>query len=382
MERLTAVGSLVAGPVGPVMPELPDKAIGIDAAPDRAGPVFPLLVELDWAETPPELPETAMGTETTAALPPLPPPASPMATPEPPTARPGNTPRLTATPPGPATGRATPPLPPSPAKARMSRSFRAAPVDPDVAFDEALAPELATLMALPLAIASPVSPDRPELPEVASPPTAIAVPRIPVLIAVGLDVAAPVAPVEPELPETAIGADTADETAGPVFPVLVELDCDDDDPELPEIATGLATTLELPPEPPLALPTAMLEPPTATPPPTLTASPPPPATGTATPPLPPLPATAEMPTLLEAFPVEPEPEVDSAPAPELAVLLAPPVAMASPVSPELPEFPDVASACAAVELRMRNATTANAPARNVRRGFRKDSDFNVSDFIG
>jgi hypothetical protein len=72
--------------------------------------------------------------------------------------------------------------------------------------------------------------------------------------------------------------------------------------------------------------------------------------------------------LLDALPVEPEPDAEPAPAPELAVLLAPPVAIASPVSPELPEFPDVASALAAVELRTRNATTANAPARNVRMG--------------
>jgi hypothetical protein len=154
-----------------------------------------------------------------------------------------------------------------------------------------------------------------------------------------------------------------------VLPVLVALDCDDDEPELPEMATGLATTLELPPEPPLELPTAMLEPPIATPPPTLTASPPPPATGTATPPLPPLPATAAMSTLLDAVPVEPEPDVEPAPAPDDAVLLAPPVAVASPVSPELPEFPELASAWAAVAPRRRSATTANAPARNVRRAF-------------
>jgi hypothetical protein len=200
----------------------------------------------------------------------------------------------------------------------------------------------------------------------------MAVPRIPVLIAVGLDVAAPVAPVDPELPDTAMGADTALDEAGPVLPVLVALDCEDDDPELPEWATGVATTVELPPEPPLALPTATLEPPTAAPAPAFTAPPPAPATGTATPPLPPLPPTAAMPVLLDALPVDPEPDVEPAPAPELAVLSAPPVAIASPVSPELPEFPDVASACAAVELRMRNATAANAPTTNVRKGLLND----------
>jgi len=137
-------------------------------------------------------------------------------------------------PPGPATGTATPPLPPSPAAAKMPSTLRAEPVDPELALDVASAPELATLLALPLAIAAPVLPELPELPEVALPPTAIAVPSIPVLTATGLDVAAPVAPVEPELPDTAIGAETALDEAGPVFPVLVALDCDDADPELPD----------------------------------------------------------------------------------------------------------------------------------------------------
>jgi hypothetical protein len=45
--KLIAVGLLVAGPVAPVDPELPEIAIGTDAAPDEAGPVCPLLVELD-----------------------------------------------------------------------------------------------------------------------------------------------------------------------------------------------------------------------------------------------------------------------------------------------------------------------------------------------
>jgi hypothetical protein len=132
----------------------------------------------------------------------------------------------------------------------MPSVFAAEPVEPDLAFEFASAPELATLLVSPLAIAAPVFPELPELPDVASPPTAIAVPSIPVLIAVGFDVAAPVAPVDPELPDTAMGADTALDEAGPVFPVFVALDCDDDEPELPDWATGAATTVELPPEPP------------------------------------------------------------------------------------------------------------------------------------
>ncbi len=135
---------------------------------------------------------------------------------------------------------------------------------PDLATELAPAPELAWLSAKPIARASPVSPELPEFPDVASPPMAMAAPRMPVLMAVGLEVALPVFPVGPELPETATGDEVALEVAEPVLPELVALDCDDAAPELPEVAVGLTFTVTSPPLPPLLSAMATLEPPTAT----------------------------------------------------------------------------------------------------------------------
>ena len=80
------------------------------------------------------------------------------------------------------------------------------------------------------------------------------------LLAVTLDVvplwvvlALPEPPVEPELPEMATGLDTAVDVAGPVLPVLVALDEALTSPELPDWATGVITELVELPEPPLAL---------------------------------------------------------------------------------------------------------------------------------
>ena len=53
----------------------------------------------------------------------------------------------------------------------------------------------------PEAVALPVEPEPPEVPEVALPPVARAEPSGAVLTAAGSAVAAPVAPVAPELPE-------------------------------------------------------------------------------------------------------------------------------------------------------------------------------------
>ena len=116
---------------------------------------------------------------------------------------------------------------------------------------------------------------------------------------------------------------------------------------MPELALGLATTVALPPLPPLALPAATLDPPVAedepvVPTAVLVAPPPPPETGMAAPPLPPLPPAATTTTVLLALPVEPDVAVEFAPAPELAELLALPIAVAAPVDPESPERPDVA----------------------------------------
>jgi hypothetical protein len=240
-------------------------------------------------------------------------------------------------------------------------------VEPDAALLVALAPELALLTALPTAMAGPVLPELPELPDVAVPPMATAVPRMPVLVAVGFDVAPPVLPVLPELPETATGLLTADDDAGPVFPVLVALDCDEADPEFPDVATGLTLTVEPPPDPPLAVVWATLDPPTAVlvpmvPTDTLAAEPPAPDTAGASPPLPPLPPAATIVVWFTAAPVEPDPDVEPEPAPDEAVLVAPPVAIAGPVAPEPPVFPEV-WAQDGEEVRRITAKTAAAEAR-------------------
>lgn len=171
---------------------------------------------------------------------------------------------------------------------------------------------------------------------------AIAVPRMPVLIAVGPEITVPVPPVEPvlpELPETASGLDVAVELALPVLPVLVALLCDDVLPELPDSALGLTLTNTSPPSPPPASITTTersrrsmgssrvgpLGPGTMTMPPA------PPSSAS--------PPTATMFTRLLAAPVNPEMEVELAPAPELALLIALPTAMAGPVDPEFPELP-------------------------------------------
>jgi hypothetical protein len=191
---------------------------------------------------------------------------------------------------------------------------------------------------------------------------------MPVLVAVGFDVAAPVPPVEPELPETATGLLTADEDAGPVFPVLVALDCDFEAPELPDVATGVTLTVEPPPEPPLAELVATLEPPVAVlvpivPTDTFAAGPPAPDAAADKPPPPPLPPAATIVVWLTAAPVAPEPDVEPEPAPDEAALFAPPVATAGPVDPEVPEFPVVAWAQDGVDCRSSRAKTAATEAR-------------------
>ena len=191
---------------------------------------------------------------------------------------------------------------------------------------------------------------------------------MPVLVAVGFDVALPVEPVEPEFPETATGLLTADDDAGPVFPVLVALDCDDAEPEFPDVATGLTLTVEPPPEPPLAELLATLEPPAAVlvpmvPTDTLAAEPPAPDAAGASPPLPPLPPAATIVVWFTAAPVEPEPDVEPEPAPDDAELVAPPVAIAGPVDPELPESPETIWAWDGAEDSRSTAKTAAAVAR-------------------
>jgi hypothetical protein len=313
----------------------------------------------------------AEGLDVMPTAPPAPPLAEPTATLEPPMAevepRVPNE-RLRAGPPAPETPTATPPLPPRPPRATMSEALTAAPVPPDAELLVALAPELATLLALPTARAGPVFPEFPELPDTAPPPMATAVPRMPELVAVGFDVAAPVLPVLPELPETATGLLTACDDAGPVFPVLVALDCDDEDPEFPDLATGATLTVAPPLEPPLADVWDTLEPPVAVlvptvPTDTFAAGPPAPDAAAATPPPPPLPPAAITVVWLTAAPVAPEPEVEPEPAPDEALLVAPPVATAGPVEPELPEPPETIWAPDGADCRSSMAKTAAVKAK-------------------
>jgi hypothetical protein len=366
MALLDATGLDVAEPVLPVLPEFPETATGLLMAVDEAGPVLPVFVALDCAFVFPVLPDVAMGVTLTFTPPPAPPLAEPTATLEPPMAAdepmvPNE--RLRAGPAAPETPTARPPLPPSPPTATTPVLFTAAPVLPDAALLLALAPELALLLALPTAMAAPVFPELPELPDTAGPPTATAVPRMPELVAVGFDVAEPVPPVFPEFPDTATGLLTADDDAGPVLPVLVALDCDEADPEFPDVATGLTLTVEPPPAPPLAEETATLEPPVAVlvptvPTDTLVAEPPAPDPARAAPPPPPLPPAEITVVWFTAAPVEPDPDVEPEPAPDEALLVAPPVATAGPVEPELPELPETIWASEAVADR--NSTTKTA----------------------
>jgi homeobox protein ESX1 len=370
MALLNATGLDVAGPVLPVVPEFPETATGLLTALENAGPVRPVFVALDCADEFPESPVVAMGVTLTFTPPPAPPFAVPTATLLPPMAAdepmvPNE--RLRAGPAGPETPTAMPPLPPIPPIAATPVLFTAAPVLPDAALLVALAPELALLLALPTATAGPVFPELPELPDCAPPPMATAVPRIAELVAVGFEVAAPVLPVFPEFPDTATGLLTADEDAGPVFPVLVALDWLLADPESPDVATGLTLTVEPPPEPPFDDVWVTLDPPVAVlvpmvPTDTLVAEPPAPDAPAARPPLPPLPPAEITVVWFTAAPVVPEPDVEPEPAPEEAVLLAPPVATAGPVEPDPPEFPEV-WAHDGVDCRSSTAKTAAAEAR-------------------
>jgi hypothetical protein len=350
MAELVAVGVTVTGAVPPVVPEKPDCDWGLLTAPEVEDPVFPLLVALDWAETAPELPVRESGLTATVVVPPAPPLEELVATLEPPTALDApivNTEMLTPGAPGPARTRVMPASPPRPPRAKMPVPLTALPDVPDAALAAAPAPELALLTASPRASAPPVFPEPPDAPEVAVPPKVMATPRMAVLAATGLDEAGPVGPVAPELPETATGLLTAEETALPVLPVFVALDCADELPVLPDVAMGVAVMLTPPPAPPLAEPTATLEPPMAvdepiTPNERLRAGPPAPETPTESPPAPPMPPRATTSVPFTAAPVGPDAALLAALAPELAVLLAPPTASAGPVLPDAPELPEVA----------------------------------------
>jgi hypothetical protein len=174
MAVFTAVGFDVAAPVLPVAPELPEMATGDDVAIALAPPVCPVLVELDWALAAPELPERATGLAVTRAPPPEPPLAELTDTLDPPLAEPP--PVLVAAPPAPEVPVAVPPPPPLPPTAVTVTEFDALPVLPEPALELLEAPELATALDEPTAVAAPVFPELPELPDVAWAP-AVADPK-------------------------------------------------------------------------------------------------------------------------------------------------------------------------------------------------------------
>jgi hypothetical protein len=110
-----------------------------------------------------------------------------------------------------------------------------------------------------LAGASPEDPDAAGAGLTSKP--AEADPRTAELVAVEVEVSDPVASVEPDSPEVTTGSLSATDVASPVSPVLVEAELALALPDVPELAVGPATTVELPPAPPLLCPEPVLEPP-------------------------------------------------------------------------------------------------------------------------
>jgi hypothetical protein len=135
------------------------------------------------------------------------------------------------------------------------------PVAPDVATALELAPVLATLVALPIAVALPVFPEFPEPPLVEPPLPAPALPRSAAWEEFEDPLAGPVGPVSPEVPLVATGPVPAFELAPPVLPLLELPDVAPLLPEAPVVAPGVARSEEPPPAPPLALPVPLVLPP-------------------------------------------------------------------------------------------------------------------------
>ena len=121
---------------------------------------------------------------------------------------------------------------------------------------------MATLRALPVAVAFPVLPEFPELPLAGSPSAfALAPAARAEFWELGELLAGPVVPVPPELPLLAFEPLPALEFAPPVAPLLEEPDVAPLLPDVPEEAVGAARTVEPPPLPPLALLEPLLLPP-------------------------------------------------------------------------------------------------------------------------
>jgi hypothetical protein len=84
LEVLPLRWDVLALPVPPVDPELPEMETGLEMAVDVAGPVLPVFVADDDAFTAPELPDWATGDSTTLGDPPEPPLALPVEVESPP----------------------------------------------------------------------------------------------------------------------------------------------------------------------------------------------------------------------------------------------------------------------------------------------------------
>ena len=246
MPVLMAPAVNLASPVRPVSPELPEEAVGLPTAVELAPPVLPVFVEEDWAVEAPESPEMATGSCVIFTLPPSPPLTSALAIESPPVTLPWKTRerfptrvRLLTSPARLETARAlSPPRPPLPPMPVARTRLAASPVVPDTELACDSAPELASDLAEPLAVASPVLPESPLRPEVMA-PVICDLPLMALFRAPRLALALPLLPVSPELPLSAIGLPTAVELAPPVLPVLVDEDWACDAPESPEIAEGV-----------------------------------------------------------------------------------------------------------------------------------------------
>src|SRR5438270_9828622 len=92
------------------------------------------------------------------------------------------------------------------------------------------------------------------------------VPLRPPLLRARAALALPVGPELPELPDIAVGSAMAVELAGPVLPVLVAEDWAHEVPESPDLAVGSWVISTEPPSPPLASRLAMESPPVTAPP--------------------------------------------------------------------------------------------------------------------
>jgi CubicO group peptidase (beta-lactamase class C family) len=172
---------------------------------------------------------------------------------------------------------------------------------------------------------------------------------MPVLTAVGeeLDPLEPEGPVGAERPVRLTGPESEPLVAGPVRPELLELDPAAVGPDPPEVATGMADRIDVPPEPPALEADPTLEPPVAVTRPLgdrrtsrlTTGAPAPERSGRASPPGPPWPPTEAAVVLLAASPVSPERATALEPAPLLAEESAAPAAIAAPVEPDPPVLP-------------------------------------------